>query len=66
MRTNWTIFGVGLMITGAILYHLNELIYILMFTSENTTPLGKGILSTIGILFIFVGIGIAFYNCKKS
>ncbi len=66
MRTNWTIFGVGLMITGAILYHLNELIYILMFTSENTTPLGKGILSNIGILFIFVGIGIAFYNCKKS
>ena len=54
------------MITGAILYHLNELIYILMFTSENTTPLGKGILSNIGILFIFVGIGIAFYNCKKS
>lgn len=66
LRLNRTIFGVGVMITGAILYGFSELTYTLVFVAPNTSALGRGLIPIIAWLLIMAGFCIGALGCKKN
>lgn len=66
LRLNQTIFGVAMMITGAILYGFSELTYTLLFVAPNTSALGRGLIPSIAWLLIIAGFCISALGCKKN
>lgn len=64
MQLYRVIFGVGLMITGAILFLTCELGYVIKFCSPNILVDGLGALWYIGLLMILIGFFVALHNCK--
>lgn len=63
--SNKTLLGVGLMITGAILYNGSLLRDTLVSLSSNTTLLDVNLLRPVSGLSIIIGLCVAVYGLKK-
>lgn len=65
-RTNRVIFGVGLMVTGALQFFAAYLVYALAFISPNATTFGPGWYYYAGQITMLIGLLIALIQCKRS
>lgn len=66
MQLNRVIFGVGLMITGALTFLTWDVCYTLQFCAEYVTVLDEGALGWIGRGMFFCGFWTALLNCRNK